>query len=49
MSRRESGGFDFDSMDADDAQQLAPESEFETAVSTLARLASKFGENDGKI
>lgn len=38
MSRRESGGFDFDSMDADDSQ-LAPESsEFETAVSISLSL-----------
>lgn len=32
MSRRESGGFDFDSMDADEAQPTQ-DSEFETAVS----------------
>lgn len=40
MSRRESGGFDFGSMDdADESQQLAPESEFETAVSNLNVLS----------
>lgn len=33
MARRDSGGFDFDDMDADEVQQLAPESEFEAAVS----------------